>query len=147
MSELQIAETPADRTINQRIALVVNKRLTPGAAANVAALAMGQLVLERPTLYAQAPVPDAVGRPHAAIRYSTVILKAGAGQLDNLSRRLSDDDRVAFCCFSTLGQSLNNAFDEYAATLAVSEPELAAVGLSGDDPVVRELTRAFSVLT
>lgn len=75
----------------KRIAIILDKNLEPGAAANVAALLMGQAALNEPGLYSDQPVLDHSGVQHAGIRYSTVILKAGENQLINLAKLCSDD--------------------------------------------------------
>ena len=75
----------------KRIAIILDKNLEQGAAANAAALLMGQAVLNEPGLYSDQPVLDQSGVQHAGIRYSTAILKAGENQLINLVKSCSED--------------------------------------------------------
>ncbi len=130
-----------------RVAIVVLKSLNVGEASNVSALIMGQLSLMERDLYDDEPVLDKLNRPHVAIRHSTVLLKAGPGQLDNLAAKLLAENWQTFSCFSTLGQSLNNAFNEYKRLLSTeSEVGLVGVGLYGADPAVRRMTKSYSTL-
>lgn len=140
-------EPTGDSASVQRIALVVKKGLSAGSSANISALMMGQLALLRPEIYGGSVVRDLVGRPHAAIRFSTVVLKAGSGQLLSLADRLTTSaDCPAYCCFSAIGQELNNAFQAYTTALTSSDPDLVGVGICGPDQEVRALTRTFSLL-
>lgn len=130
---------------DQRIALIVAKGLTAGESANVSALLMGQLALLSPGIYAE-PVAGGDGLRHAGIRYSTVVLRGGPGQLASLAAAAEKEDLVS-CVFSALGQTLNNAFETYSASLKeTADIELVGVGLHGADEHVRGLTRKFSVL-
>ncbi|WP_219845168.1 DUF2000 family protein [Paenibacillus sp. PCH8] len=111
-----------------RIAIILDKNLEPGAAANVAALLMGQAALNEPELYSDQPVLDLSGVQHAGIQYSTVILKAGENQLINLVKSCSDDSGgLSYVVFSQTGQSLNNAFEQYASEIAAMELEATKV--------------------
>lgn len=134
----------------KRIAIILDKNLEPGAAANVAALLMGQAVLNEPGLYADQPVLDHSGVQHAGIRYSTVILKAGENQLINLAKLCSDDSGgLSHVVFSQTGQSLNNAFEQYAVEIASMELEatkVVGVIVWGEDDQVRAATKKFSVM-
>lgn len=134
----------------KRIAIILDKNLEPGAAANVAALLMGQASLNEPELYSSQPVLDQNGVQHAGIRYSTVILKAGENQLINLVKSCSEHDRgLNFLVFSQTGQSLNNAFEQYAseiADMALEATKVVGVIVWGEDEVVRVMTKKFSVM-
>ncbi len=129
----------------RRVALVVSKGLSPGQAANVSALLMGQLATLDDTLYAP-PVDGADGNRHAGIRHSTVVLRGGSGQIATLAGAVREAG-LASCVFSAAGQTLNNAFDEYKALLEREpDPQLVGVGLTGAEGDVRALTRKFSAL-
>ncbi|OAX45429.1 hypothetical protein gpAD87_31225 [Paenibacillus sp. AD87] len=134
----------------KRIAIILDKNLEIGAAANVAALLMGQAALKEPDLYSDTPVLDLSGVQHAGIRYSTVILKAGENQLIQLAKFCSsDNDEVSYVVFSQKGQSLNNAFEQYADEIASMEMEITkVVGVIvwGEDDKVRATTKKFSVM-
>ena len=131
-----------------RVALVVLKTLEPGAAANVAALMMGQLARRVDGLYAGVPLLDRLGMEHAAIRYSTVVLKGGPAQLRTAAMKANAEEGIACVLFSQLGRSLHNAFEQYAAAVRdQGEMDLAGIGIAGRDEPVRALTRSFSLLT
>lgn len=134
----------------KRIAIVMDRNLEIGAAANVAALLMGQAALQDSSLYSQEPVLDLDGVRHAGIRYSTVILKAGANQLISLAKSLSEGENgLQSLAFSKVGQSLNNAFEQYSREVgSLSTEELQPVGVIvwGEDETVRAATKKFSVM-
>ncbi|WP_440115570.1 DUF2000 family protein [Paenibacillus sp. QZ-Y1] len=134
----------------KRIAIILDKNLEPGAAANVAALLMGQAALNEPGLYSDQPVLDHSGVQHAGIQYSTVILKAGENQLINLVKSCSDDSGgLSHIVFSQTGQSLNNAFEQYADQISSMELEatkVVGVIVWGEDEMVRAITKKFSVM-
>ncbi|CAH1208685.1 MULTISPECIES: DUF2000 family protein [unclassified Paenibacillus] len=134
----------------KRIAIILDKNLEPGAAANVAALLMGQASLNEPELYSSQPVLDQSGVQHAGIQYSTVILKAGENQLINLVKSCSEHDGgLNFLVFSQTGRSLNNAFEQYAseiANMALEATKVVGVIIWGEDEAVRAMTKKFSVM-
>lgn len=134
----------------KRIAILVEKNLTSGAAANTAAVLMGQAALLQPHIYDTEPVADAEGHRHAGIRYSTIVLEAGAGQLANLAQKVNSDHQNVICViFSQIGQGLHNAFEGYRERIAASNMENAKpVGLilTGEDHEIRALTKKFSIL-
>lgn len=135
-----------DNRDTQRIALVLARSLSPGTAANVAAILMGQLVIKTPEIYAFHTPICRNGYKHAAIRHSTIILKAGSGQLTTLANELQATS-VPYCVFSSLGQSLNNEYDTYEQRLVSEEVDLVGVGLHGTDQCVRSATKKFSLLS
>lgn len=139
-----------ERTHMKRIAIILEKNLEIGAAANVAALLMGQAALREPELYSDAPVLDQSGNQHAGIRFSTVILKAGENQLINLTKSCStENEELNYVVFSQTGQSLNNAFEQYAGEIASMDLEatkVVGVIVWGADDVVRTATKKFSVM-
>ena len=132
-----------------RTAIVLDKHLEPGAAANTAAVLMGHLSLRCSCLYDPAGVTDQAGRIHAGIRNNVAILKAGPGQLLNLCERIGDEySEVDYVVFSTIGRSLSNSYPEYVqrvSTAAKEETSLVGVALTGDEVSVKALTRKFSV--
>lgn len=134
----------------KRIAIILDKNLEQGAAANAAALLMGQAALNEPGLYSDQPVRDRSGVQHAGIRYSTVILKAGENQLINLVKACSEDkDSLKHLVFTQTGQSLNNAFEQYAgeiASMTLEATKVVGVIVWGEDESVRAKTKKFSVM-
>ncbi|MGM0890286.1 MAG: DUF2000 family protein [Bacillota bacterium] len=134
----------------KRVAIIVDKNLETGAAANVSALLMGQLVMNNSNLYATESVFDQSNVQHAGIKYSTVILKGGKNQIANFSKSLSTDDSSVKCIvFSETGQSLNNAFDIYKEKITSSnldETNPVGVIVVGEDEEIRKLTKKFSIL-
>jgi hypothetical protein len=134
-------------TVASRVALVLSKNLSPGEGANVAAILMGQLSAQSAAIYAEACPHDRDGLPHAGIKHSTVVLTGRPGQLKSLARDLAnEEDRRPFCCFSSLGQSLNNEFETYQRRLAEEDIAIVGVGLFGDHDDVRAATKQFSLL-
>lgn len=134
----------------KRVAIILDKNLEMGAAANAAALLMGQAALMDPTIYAEAAVLDKGDVRHAGIKYSTVILKAGENQLYNLLQTLrADDSGLSHAVFSQTGQLLNNAFEQYSeeiSTKETTETKVVGIILWGDDELVRSTTKKYSVL-
>jgi len=132
-----------------RIAIVVEKSLSPGQIGNVAAILMGQAALLRPDVYDQSPPTDLDGNRHAGIKFSTVVLKAGQIQLLNTARTISADPNLSVILFTQLGQGLHNAYEEYSKTITSSSVEqLQPVGfvVVGPDEAVRAATKKFSLL-
>ncbi len=142
--------TEGECTRMKRIAIILDKNLEQGAAANVAALLMGQAALNEPELYADQPVRDQSGIQHAGIRYSTVILKAGENQLINLAKTCAENqDGLKHLVFTQTGQSLNNAFEQYAseiASMTLEATKVVGVIVWGEDESVRMATKKFSVM-
>ncbi|MFF2016807.1 DUF2000 family protein [Paenibacillus sp. NPDC058177] len=134
----------------KRIAIILDKNLEIGAASNVAALLMGQASLVEPSLYSERPVLDKDNVQHAGIQYSTVILKAGENQLHTLIKLLPIDAAELKCIvFSQIGQSLNNAFDQYSLEISSKETEetkIVGVIVWGEEELVRVATKKYSVL-
>ncbi|MFM9280271.1 DUF2000 family protein [Paenibacillus jiagnxiensis] len=136
--------------VMKRVTIILDKNLEMGAAANAAALLMGQAALMDPTIYAEAPVFDKSGIRHAGIKYSTVILKAGENQLLNLLQTLpADNSGLSHAVFSKNGQLLNNAFEQYAEEISAKQTEetkVVGVILWGEEELVRSTTKKYSVL-
>jgi hypothetical protein len=134
----------------KRIAILLEGSLAQGEASNVAAILMGQAAICIPEIYGRQPVRDKDGNHHASIRYSTVVLKAGRGQLQNLLHQARQEHPGVFhCAFTKTGQGLHNAFDQYESFLqehSLSDLEVVGLILVGDEPEVRLLTKKFSVL-
>ena len=133
----------------KRVAILVEKNLSPGAIGNVCGILMGQTALVNSEIYASEPVVDQSGAQHAGIQYSTIVLKAGSGQLVNLIQQAKEDPEVSCIVFTGIGQGLHNQFDEYKKQLSQiptkgSSP--VGVALSGDEEVIKKLTKKFSLL-
>lgn len=76
-------------------------------------------------------------------------MKGGSGQISKLAQQLSGDETVTSVVFTAKGQSLNNRFEEYETiimnnTLEVLKP--VGIALSGEDELIRGLTKKFSLL-
>lgn len=134
----------------KRIAIILDKRLEIGAAANVAALLMGQAARNDAVLYSESPVLDLNGVQHAGIKYSTVLLKAGENQLLNLASTFPiEESDLQSVVFTQTGQQLNNAFDQYAAEItskSTEDTKVVGIIVWGADEDVRKLTKKYSVL-
>ena len=134
----------------KRTAIIVEKKLSPGEAANVSAILMGQTSISQKEIFDNSQLIDLSGNQHAAIKYSSVILKAGSGQLLNLPSLIKKNYPTIRCfIFSRTGQRLNNEFEQYRVLITQSETEkLEPVGIAlvGDDSLVRKATKKFSIL-
>jgi hypothetical protein len=132
-----------------RIAVVLSRVLSPGEAASVAAILVGQAAASCADLYDPEPLADRDGSRHAAIRYNTVVLEAGPGQLLRFAHEVREvGPVVTLVLFSRAGQQLSNAFSEYVEWVRGATTEaLVPVGATvvGDDEHVRQLTRRFSL--
>ena len=133
----------------QRIALILEKNLTAGQTANISGILMGQAAVLMPDLYDRTPVCDRDGQNHAAIKYSTVVLASGSGQLHTLCKNVRDNHPGVTCItFTQVGQGLHNRYEEYAtliadSTLEVSKP--VGVIIAGADEEIRLITKKFSL--
>lgn len=133
----------------KRNAIILDKNLTIGEVGNVSAILMGQVSKEDSSIFSDNPVIDLDNVQHAGIKFSTVVLKGGSGQIVNLAKQLANDKSVISIVFTALGQSLNNKFEDYAASLSNSSLETAepvGIVLSGEDTEIRKLTKKFSLL-
>jgi hypothetical protein len=135
----------------KRIAIIVSKNLNRGETSNISAILMGQAALRMPEIYDADPVSDSDGQLHAAIRFSTVLLEANSSEsLLNFARRVrAEFPALVSFCFTQVGQGLNNAFEQYKAEISAKSTEsLIPVGIivAGDDAVVRQATKKFSLL-
>lgn len=106
---------------------------------------MGQASRIDSDIYSDNPVLDKGNIRHAGIKFSTVILKAGEGQILNLVQSLnSDESKIKSVVFSKTGQSLNNAFEQYAleiSSLTTEESRILGVIVWGEDELVRSATK------
>lgn len=132
-----------------RTAIVLSKLLGPGAAANAAAIVCGQLGAMRREFFDDAPIVDASGCGHAAVRHNVVVLRAnGSAQLESLVERSQQDPSLTTICFSRTGQELSDSFDAYRTALngrSREETGLVAVLVFGLDADVRAATKKFSL--
>jgi hypothetical protein len=135
----------------KRVAIILEKSLERGQAANISAILMGQASLCLPEIYDSEPLLDRDGNRHAAIRYSTVVLKAGRNELNRFIEKLRVEYSGLTCIlFCQVGQMLHNRFDEYRVQVAAETTEnLMPVGVvvAGEDEEVRRITRGFSLLS
>jgi len=133
-----------------KIAILITKGLKPGCAANISAILMGQAVLLYPSMYDDKPVSDTDGQKHAAIRFSTIVLEAGEGQLLKLSLQVKKEHQAVICvAFSKIGQNLHNAFEIYRdqiSSCSTENTQLVGLILLGQDNEIRDLTKKFSLL-
>lgn len=134
----------------KRITILVEKNQSPGQIGNICAILMGQAALVNPEIFSNEPVLDLNETQHAGIKYSTIILKAGSGQLLNLIEQAKEySNEVSCITFTGIGQGLHNQFEEYKSRLSkVSTNESSPVGviLSGEEDILKQLTKKFSLL-
>ena len=134
-------ETSSDSQ-QMRLAVVLMPGLATGEAVNAAAVVTGAL---RSDAFCPA-IQDKDGRPHAAILWNLVVLYAKTAS--QLTRLFATDQSVQVVAFSRDGQGFSNSFaayEDYIGGKASAEIDVIAVGLYGPDPVVRSLTKSFSV--
>jgi hypothetical protein len=133
----------------KKIVIIIEKNQTIGAIGNIAAVLMGQASLEFPELYSSTPIFDKSGLRHTGIQISTVILKAGQGQLVNLVNIIKNADLNIFTLvFSQIGQNLHNRFDEYAELLKKkTKEETGIIGLLiiGEEENLHPITKKYSL--
>ena len=136
--------------IMKRIAIILEQNLEKGQIGNVAAILMGQASLLNPEIYDSEVLNDKAGNRHAAITYSTVILKGGQGKLINFAQTTKQlYPEITCILFSRVGQGLHNAFPEYRAQImskATEELQPVGVIVVGEDEKIREITKKFSLL-
>ncbi|MDP3976154.1 MAG: DUF2000 family protein [bacterium] len=134
----------------KRVAIVLEKNLSPGAIGNASAILMGQAALNAPEIYSSQAVLDKDGTRHAGIQYSTIVLKAGAGQLVHLIQQAREQSSAVGCvAFTSIGQGLHNQFEEYKNQLSTKgTADSAPVGVIvyGNEDEVKLLTKKFSLL-
>ena len=134
----------------KRVAILLDDKLGRGEVGNISAILMGQAALLMPDLFGSEPVCDSGGNKHAAIRFSTILLKASSTQMVNLLPIVKEQAPDVICIFFTrVGQSLHNEFDQYRSLIESSKlPDLEPIGtiLAGDDRRIRDLTKKFSLL-
>jgi hypothetical protein len=135
-----------DPSLRRRCAIVLDGGLSPGLAANAAAVLAASVGRSHPEIIGP-DVADASGGVHPGI--TTIpfpILRADAGQLSRLAV-LAREAGLGLCAFTELAQGCRS-YDEYAARMgATSAPGLSYVGLSlfGDGPAVRRLTGGLAL--
>lgn len=127
-----------------RFAIVLDGKLSPGPAANAAAIVAGGL-----SAGFGPAVEDADGNSHSAILWNLVVLKADS------SRRLvrlidaARTDSVKAVAFTSRGRELSNSFATYQKEIRAARTadlDVIAVALYGPEEKVRALTRSFSLL-
>lgn len=132
-----------------RITIIIEKNQSTGAVGNISAVLMGQASLAIPELYLQNSVFDKSGIRHSGIRISTVILKAGQGQLLNFVNTVKEIyPRVLCIVFSQIGQALNNKVQEYSELIEKSTTEdskIVGVIVVAEEELVKTLTKKFSL--
>jgi hypothetical protein len=133
----------------KKIAIVVEKNQGAGAVGNICAVLLGQTSLVVPELFSLEPLFDLSGTRHTGIRISTVILKAGQGQLMNfVNQVMALEQKIVSIVFSEIGQGLNNRFPEYQELIKNSSTEdskIVGIILVGEKEVIEPLTKKFSV--
>ena len=132
----------------QKISIIVNKSMSSGQKANVAAIIMGQLSINIPSLYGD-KVEDISRINHAGISVNIVVLDGGSEQLLSLIDTAKNNDDIVCCVFSSTGQSLSNSYPEYQKNISTMDTRstgIIGVGLVGDDTVLKPLTKKFSLV-
>jgi hypothetical protein len=133
----------------KHITIIIEKKQSTGAVGNISAVLMGQVSLVIPELFSQKPLYDKSGTRHSGIKISTVILKAGQGQLLNLANHIKAiDNEIISIAFSEIGQGLHNRFEEYQEIIKQSSTEdskILGLILVGEKDVIQPITKRFSL--
>ncbi len=133
----------------KKISIIIEKNQSIGAVGNISAVLMGQASLLIPGLFSLEPLFDISETQHSGIRISTIILKAGQGQLLNLVTLVKTlEQEVDFIVFSEIGQGLHNRFPEYQALVKQSSTEdskIVGIIMIGEEKVIKPITKKFSV--
>lgn len=127
-----------------RVAIILTPKMTPGQAANAAAIVSGGLTCD--AFGAPIAAPDRT--LHAAIRWNLVVLEARSVSFLATALQGAKDLGIRAVAFSTLGQQLSNSFESYRDTIAqagAADEKLIAIGLYGPDNDVRKLTKPCSL--
>ena len=130
----------------KKISIVLEKNLSPGQKSNVAAIIMGQIAKDMPSIYDE-KVIDQSKIEHAGIAVNVVILDGGSGQLLTLVES-GKSDEVYCVAFSSTGQALSNSYPEYQQKISLMDSKstgIIGVGIVGDESVVKPLTKKFSL--
>lgn len=111
---------------NKRIAIIIDKSLTKGQAANVAAILMGQVSVSSDFIYDNRPLIDQSGVFHCAIKNNIIVLKAGPYNLKNLWKETKAT--ISFI-FTEEGTMFSDDFDAYRKFILSNKIDtLRAVG-------------------
>lgn len=135
----------------KRVAIIVDKSLAGGEAANAAAILMGQVALDCPGVYSDDRIADLSGFEHSGIKYNTIVLKTNKSKLIKFCMMIHESDyhnSVKIIVFTERGKLLNNRFDEYVQIIkssSLADLLPIAVAVEGEEQVVRVLTNKFSL--
>lgn len=142
MHETMKTRPQATNPGKQKCVFVLDEALSPGQAANAAAVLAGALFREVDGLLGP-EVPDADGRIHAAItRFNLPVLRAGAERLCELETAVRADERLVLADFPHPARTARQ-YEDYAARLAecgAGELRYAGLAIFGPAKAVNRLT-------
>ncbi len=131
-----------------RLAIIIDKDLPPGLAANTAAI-LGMSIGKAVPESVGPDIPDAAGSLHPGITNLPVpVLGAESRALGDLRTRAAEIPGVRYADFTDVAQQ-TRTYEEYIGRLLRSEPgaiRYLGVCLYGDDKAVRGLTVGLSLL-
>lgn len=134
--------------VSTRTAIVVDRRLPIGYAANAAAVVALSLGACRPTLQGQELV-DAFGARHPGLFPAGLpVLSGSTREITRARESAAGYGDVLVVAMPAVGQTTND-YEHVRAVVAGTAPqdlEYAGIGLHGPEDVVRGLTRRFSLL-
>ena len=134
----------------KRTAIILDRNLTSGEMANISSILLADITHRSSGLFSDTELFDNDKIPHATPNFSVVILKAKSPtQLRNSALNFKAEKNISLTSFSKVGQRINNDFNNYSKqiqNLNVCEIELSGVAVSGEDEIIRNLTKKFSVL-
>jgi hypothetical protein len=142
MTNFDVTDT-TEKSQQMRLTVVLDRKLSPGPAANAAAIVIGGL-----SAGFGPSVEDLSGNAHAAILWNLVVLKADSSQRLVKLLDAARTNSVKTVAFSTRGQALSNSFLAYEREIqaaSTADLEIVAVALYGPEEKVRALTRSFSL--
>ena len=106
-----------------RVAIIVNEKLSPGVSANIASILMGQLAKCCDDIYNSHLLCDKTDFIHSAIRCNVIVLKTNLSKMLKLSstiKKTNETNNIVLVIFTEEGQALNNKFDVYKKTITES---------------------------
>ena len=128
----------------ERISIVVNKGLSAGQKANVAAIIMGQLALSNNQVY-ENEVMDIDNTIHVGIQVNVIILESTESQLISLINDAKKSN-LNYYVFTRIGQELSNSFSVYKEkiySMNTINTGVVGVGVFGCSDEIKNLTKKF----
>jgi len=145
MTDVVTAESPAADTVKniklERCVIVLNQSLTPGRAANAAAVIALTIGQRHPQLVGQ-PLVDASDVSHPGLIPLGIAVLSGSGtQLRELRQKAAELGNIDLIDFPVQGQQTKNyaSFQEAVAIIPLNEMEYSGVALVGGKKAISKI--------